>query len=87
MGQDTDFKNAPKLFVGDLVTFSGYHYTPDYLLIDEDGNGSLGIITKVKLNSPLGTMAYDSYTVYMVFWFASGRTTTEVSDHLKRISP
>jgi hypothetical protein len=87
MGNDSDFGNGPRLFVGDLVTFCGYHYTPDYLLIDEDTDGSLGIITAVKVSSPIGQISYDAYILYTVFWFTSGKSTTEVADHLKRISP
>ena len=87
MGQDTDFKNAPKLFVGDLVTFSGYHYTPDYLLIDENPDITYGIVTEIKVNTPIGKIAYNDYILYRVFWFATGRYATEVGDHLKRVSP
>ena len=86
MGQDSDYKSEARLFVGDLVTFSGYHYTPDYLLIDESVENSYGIVTEVKINTPIGKIAYNDYILYRVFWFATGRYTTEVGDHLKRIS-
>jgi hypothetical protein len=86
MGDDSVIKARPKLFVGDLVIFNGYHYTPEYLLID-DNDGSLGIITEVKINSPIGKLSYDAYVLYTVFWFTSGKSTTEVGEHLKRISP
>tara|TARA_B100000131_G_scaffold4642_1_gene4757 strand:- start:2405 stop:2665 length:261 start_codon:yes stop_codon:yes gene_type:complete len=86
MGDSIEIEKGEQLFVGDLVTFHGYHYTPDYLMID-DKDGSLGIITEVKINSPIGTISYDSFVLYTVHWFASGKSTTEVSEHLKRISP
>jgi hypothetical protein len=87
MGENIEMQKGDQLFVGDLVTFHGYHYTPDYLIIDEDKDGNLGIITEVRINSPIGTIAYSTYVLYTVFWFASGKKTTEVADHLRRISP
>jgi hypothetical protein len=86
MGDNVEIEKGEQLFVGDLVTFHGYHYTPDYLMID-DKDGTLGIITEVKINSPIGTISYDSFVLYTVHWFASGKSTTEVSEHLRRISP
>ena len=86
MGDSIEIEKGEQLFVGDLVTFHGYHYTPDYLLID-DKDGNLGIITEVKINSPIGTISYSSYVLYTVFWFTSGKKTSEVSEHLRRISP
>jgi len=87
MGQYPDFIAESRLFVGDLVTFSGYQYTPDYLLIDENPDITYGIITEIKTSTPIGKIAYNDYILYRVFWFTSGRYTTEVGDHLKRVSP
>ena len=87
MGDSIEIEKGEQLFVGDLVTFHGYHYTPDYLIIDEDKDGNLGIITEVKVSSPIGAISYSSFVLYTVHWFASGKSTTEVSEHLRRISP
>ena len=73
MGQNPDFKVGPQLLVGDLVNFSGYHYTPDYLLVDEPARVVYGIITEIRINSPIGKIAYNDYVLYRVFWFTTGQ--------------
>ena len=76
--QDYYTQINPALFkVGDLVAFSGYHYSPDYIYIDGD-DYNLGIVIAVKarhIYSP----------VYRIFWFKKGFATDTVQDHLRLV--
>jgi hypothetical protein len=60
--------------IGDLVRFTGYHYSPDYKFIDED-DYELGLIMHVNLR----TFYQPIYTVY---WFRNNRTTEVLGEHL-----
>ncbi len=63
--------------VGDLVSFTGYNYTPDYKYIDAD-EYSLGIvITIVK------SIVYRP--TYKVFWFKKGYATETIQEHLRLV--
>jgi len=70
-----------ELEVGDLVTFCGYSYTPDYMIIDEERDGLLGMVIARKI-TPAG---YTSgvFKTYTVFWLKSGTRSTEIRDHLR----
>ena len=37
-----------ELVVGDLVAFCGYSYTPDFLIYDEERDGSLGVVVHIR---------------------------------------
>ena len=60
--------------IGDLVRFTGYHYSPDYKYVDED-DYELGLIMHVNLR----TFYQPIYTVY---WFRNNRTTEVLGEHL-----
>ena len=80
MGIDDFNTQLDELFVGDLVAFCGYSYTPDFLVYDEERDGSLGIIVDIKEQSEyLGAL----YMMYTVFWFKMGTKSDEIRDHLR----
>lgn len=63
--------------VGDLVKFTGYHYSPDYKYIDED-DYELGIIMRINKR-----VYYQP--IYIVHWFKNNRTTEVLEDHLSLV--
>ncbi len=63
--------------VGDLVKYTGYHYSPDYIYIDGD-DYNLGIIVDVKAR-------YIYTPIYRVFWFKKGFCTDAVQDHIRLV--
>tara|TARA_R110002020_G_scaffold458425_1_gene675791 strand:+ start:639 stop:932 length:294 start_codon:yes stop_codon:yes gene_type:complete len=67
--------------VGDLVEFIGYHYTPDYYMIEED-QLSLGIV--IELVGLQDTYAHNVW-LYKVYWFKSKKITETVAGHLKLV--
>jgi len=69
-----------ELIIGDLVTFCGYSYTPDFLIYDEERDGALGVIVGIKSDTEITGPLYKSYTI---FWFKRGTHSTEIRDHLK----
>ena len=73
-----------ELAVGDLVKFCGYSYTPDFLIFDEERDGSLGVILHIK-SSIDGTGPM--YKTYTVFWFSMGTRSQEIRDHLRLLKP
>lgn len=75
------YRSHVKLYrVGDLVKFTGYNYTPDYIIIDDYGS-TIGIVVNV---TKVGYVeAYYSYTVY---WFNLKRFTEVIGDHLILVS-
>ena len=62
---------------GDLVTFVGYYYSPDYMYTENDDN-QLGIV--VGRESRLV-----SDYLYRVYWFKNGNITVTVAGHLKLV--
>tara|TARA_Y100001938_G_scaffold147602_1_gene229167 strand:+ start:394 stop:672 length:279 start_codon:yes stop_codon:yes gene_type:complete len=69
---------SPALYrVGDLVAYSGYHYSPDYIYIDGD-DYNLGIVMEVKVRHLYAP-------VYRIFWFKKGFATDTVQDHLRLV--
>ena len=84
MGKDKDYIiKIQELEIGDLVTFCGYNYTPDFLIYDEVRDGTLGIVIE-KLTS-IGTYMGGKplNKAYRVYWFKSGEKTTELRDYLR----
>jgi len=78
MDDPADFKNIDGIFnVGDLVEYTGYHFSPDYKYIDED-DYKLGLVIGVKKRTYYKP-------VYTVFWFKSGRKQEVVEDHLSLV--
>ena len=77
-----DFGYKPDAYqVGNLVTFCGYNYSPDYMYTDASDE-SLGIIT-----SAIRSTTISEYFTYKVFWFKSMRITEASGAHLRLISP
>ena len=78
MADPSDFYSLEARFeVGDLVTFTGYHYTPDFFYADED-DYDLGVIMAVH------SRTYYS-PIYTVHWFRSHKVTEVIQDHLSRV--
>lgn len=70
----------PSEFIsGDLVVFTGYIYTPDFVYIEDNSprEQELGIVIG---NSRSG---YYSDVLYRVYWLTSGHITTVVQEHLR----
>ena len=83
MGIDDYNIHLEELDVGDLVTFCGYSYTPDFMIYDEARDGSLGVVIE-KSSSTAGGSIYRTYTI---FWFKAAKKTTEIRDHLRLTCP
>jgi hypothetical protein len=81
MDDPNDFK-PPKLAcmfrIGDLVSFMGYHYSPDYIYIDGD-DYQLGIIVSIIRRQ------FHPKPIYKIFWFKKGFTTEAIEDHLRLV--
>jgi len=62
---------------GDLVIFTGYLYTPDYIYINQYEHArTIGIV--------LGhSSGYYENGLYRVYWLRTGRVTEVVGGHLK----
>jgi hypothetical protein len=75
-----------ELDVGDLVTFCGYSYTPDFMIYDEARDGSLGVVIE-KCTSMTGYSGGSTYRTYTIFWFKAAKKTTEIRDHLRLTCP
>jgi hypothetical protein len=69
---------AETFVAGDLVTFTGYLYTPDYVYNEEQAQG------KMQLGIVLGIVGggYYENRLYRVHWLKSGRISEVVGDHL-----
>ena len=78
MDDPSDFYSTdPKFEVGDLVTFTGYHYTPDFYYIDQN-DYRLGVIIAIHDRT--------YYTpIYSVHWFGINRVTDAVQEHLSMV--
>jgi len=74
-------KNEPVIFeVGSLVTFEGYNYTPDFIMMDER-HDALGVILACYRDGMM--YRYDMYTVY---WFKLAKISHVPSEHIKLVS-
>ena len=74
-------KNDPYVFsVGDLVKFTGYNYTPDFIMIDEK-HEALGIIINTYREG-----RHYMYNMYTVYWFKLGNISQVPSAHIKLVS-
>ncbi len=74
-------KNDPYVFnVGDLVEFTGYNYTPDFIMIDER-HEQLGIVIEMRR-----TGRQYLYNMYTVYWFKLGNISQVPSAHIKLVS-
>ena len=69
-----------QLMVGDLVAFCGYSYTPDFLIYDEERDGSLGVVINIETTMEITGPLYKRYTI---FWFKLGTKSVEIRDHLR----
>jgi len=78
MDDPSDFYNLEAKFeVGDLVTFTGYNYTPDFKYVDED-DYDLGVIIAIHARTYYAP-------IYSVHWFKINRITDVIQDHLCRV--
>jgi|TARA_Y100000114_G_scaffold31220_1_gene26830 hypothetical protein len=78
MDDPSDFYSLEARFqVGDLVTFTGYHYTPDFYYVDED-DYNLGVVMAVH------TRTYYA-PIYTVHWFKERKVTEVIQDHLSMV--
>tara|TARA_R110002073_G_scaffold68462_2_gene170242 strand:+ start:802 stop:1071 length:270 start_codon:yes stop_codon:yes gene_type:complete len=84
VGSDKEYEEKIQdLDVGNLVTFCGYHYTPDFVIYDQNRDGTLGIVLR-RLSS-MGFKPNTMYRTYKIYWFKSKETTVEVRDHLRLV--
>lgn len=67
--------------VGDLVTFAGKLYTPDYTYVDayDTEKPLLGIVISVMTCGSIAPRAY----MYKVFWLTKSRVSEVVGGHLR----
>ena len=78
MDDPSDFyKVEAKFEIGDLVTFTGYHYTPDFYYIDEE-DYDLGVIIAMNARTYYAP-------IYTVHWFRVNRVTDVIQDHLSMV--
>ena len=73
MGDDI---KTTQFIAGDLVSFEGYRYSPDYMYDDINEGFKLGVV----VNAGNGHM---EGILYRVYWFKERRTTETVGAHLK----
>ena len=66
-----------KFGIGDLVCFTCYQYTPDYIYIDEE-DFHLGVVLAVNART-----YYQS--IYTVHWFKKNRVTEVIEEHLSLV--
>ncbi len=84
MGNDKDYIiKIQDLDVGDLVTFCGYNYTPDFIIYDAARDGALGIVVEKMPTVNSSTTTGTLFRTYKIFWFNNRKTTTEIRDHLQ----
>ena len=84
MDDPSDFYSLEARFeIGDLVRFTGYNYTPDFLIYDEVRDGTLGIVIEkvTSIGTYMGGKPLNK--TYRVYWFKSGEQTTELRDYLR----
>ncbi len=83
MGSSKDYKiKIQDLDVGDLVTFCGYNYTPDFIIYDPTRDGTLGIIVEKLPTVNKDTTTGRMYRAYKIYWFGTKETTVELRDHI-----
>mgnify|MGYP001248985847 CR=1 FL=1 len=70
------------LDVGDLVTFCGYNYTPDFIIYDPTRDGTMGIVIERLPTVNSSTRSASLFRAYRVYWFKSRDITIEIRDHL-----
>jgi hypothetical protein len=71
-----DYK-ADYFVVGDLVTYVGYQYSPDYTAT-EKCEELLGVV--------MGTVpGYMSHVMYEVYWFKKNKVEVVVVEHIKLV--
>ena len=75
MGDDIVTRQFVK---GDLVSFEGYRYSPDYIYEDLDTGYRLGVVISIGRGYMEGIM-------YKVYWFKETRTTETIAEHLKLV--
>ncbi len=70
--------DADIFVIGDLVAFTGYLYTPDYVYAEDQMRGRL------QLGIVVGNVSGGHYEakLYRVHWLNSGRVSEVVRDHL-----
>ncbi len=73
MGDDI---NTIQFVKGDLVSFEGFKYSPDYLYEDADDAYKLGIVVSAG-------QGYMEGILYRVYWIKERRMTETVGAHLK----
>jgi len=84
VGNDKDYIiKIQDLDVGDLVTFCGYNYTPDFIIYDAARDGALGIVVEKMPTVNSSTTTGTLFRTYKIFWFNNRKTTTEIRDHLQ----
>jgi hypothetical protein len=77
---DIPYDIIPTRFkIGDLVRFTGYHYSPEYYHMD-DREGSLGIIVE-----ELPTVGLRGSWLYRVYWFKTHKTAETISSHITMV--
>ena len=86
MGSDKDYEvKIADLDVGDLVSFCGYNYTPDFVIYDPTRDGTVGIVIRKSSNMNVNLSPNSLYRGYEVYWFKTKDVTTEIRDHLNLI--
>tara|TARA_Y100000593_G_C4309820_1_gene337807 strand:- start:1257 stop:1520 length:264 start_codon:yes stop_codon:yes gene_type:complete len=65
--------------IGDLVVYTGYLLSPDYLYVEQYDYTSL----KVGIVLEAFSDEYYNDKLYRVYWLGIGKTTTTISSHLK----
>jgi len=73
MGDDIDTAQFVK---GDLVSFEGYRYSPDYMYEDSDNRYKFGVVVSAGLG-------YMEGILYRVYWFKERHMTETAGAHLK----
>lgn len=73
MGDDT---NTVQFIKGDLVSFEGYRYSPDYMYEDNDSVYKFGVVVGVG-------RGYMEGILYRVYWFKERSTTETIGAHLR----
>lgn len=75
---DELFEGREVIFVkGDLVIFTGYLYTPDYVYIDQyEPARSMGIVIGPASD-------YYDGAIYRVYWFRTKRITETIGGHMR----
>tara|TARA_Y100001973_G_scaffold103637_1_gene171342 strand:+ start:1271 stop:1525 length:255 start_codon:yes stop_codon:yes gene_type:complete len=73
MGDDNKIRQFVK---GDLVSFEGYRYSPDYMYEDAEEGYKCGVVVSIG-------RGYMEGILYRVYWFKEKCTTETIAAHLK----